>query len=178
MLVEAVVSGAYNASISLENLSTTVSHTTGSNKSSGARKEEKLVNHMELMMKMDYWLGVGTNDDSFDQHPQHERIMSSQLLPKPPSSAPSSTQSTANTTMYPALERYRLRKARQQQQQQQQSAAAASNNNNRDEGIAYTAPNSSHGTPSRTSRRPPTYYGAAAGGGMVSSSSALEDDEF
>mmetsp|Transcript_65 Transcript_65/g.94 ORF Transcript_65/g.94 Transcript_65/m.94 type:complete len:96 (+) Transcript_65:2098-2385(+) len=61
MLVEAVVSGAYNASISLENLSTTVSHTTGSNKSSGARKEEKLVNHMELMMKMDYWLGVGTN---------------------------------------------------------------------------------------------------------------------
>ena len=146
-----------------------------------------LINHMELMMKMDYWLGVGTNDDSFDQQPQHESIMSSQLLPprsqlKPPSSAPSSSQSTANTNMYQemsglsALERYRLRKARQQQQQQ--SAAAASNNNNHDEGIVYTVPNSSHGTPSRTSRRPPTYYGAAAAGGMVPSSSALEDDEF
>mmetsp|Transcript_29176 Transcript_29176/g.58645 ORF Transcript_29176/g.58645 Transcript_29176/m.58645 type:complete len:456 (-) Transcript_29176:2841-4208(-) len=62
ILVEAVVSGAYNASISLENLFTTVSHTTGSNNSSGARKEEKektpdslihsvssdKVNHMEL----------------------------------------------------------------------------------------------------------------------------------
>mmetsp|Transcript_29183 Transcript_29183/g.58678 ORF Transcript_29183/g.58678 Transcript_29183/m.58678 type:complete len:1046 (-) Transcript_29183:31-3168(-) len=132
--------------------------------------------------------GGGTNDDScFDQQQQqHESMMmsSQQQLPrsqlKPPSSAPSSTQSAADLDQdmsgLSALERYRLRKARQQQQQ---SAAAPSyNSNNHDEGNAYTAPSSSHGTPSRTSsRRPPTYGAAAASSSLSSSSSFADEDD-
>eukprot|EP00984_Skeletonema_dohrnii_P020049 scaffold9692_cov117-Skeletonema_dohrnii-CCMP3373.AAC.8 len=140
--------------------------------------------------------GGGTNDDSFDQQQQqHESIMSSQQhqLPrsqlKPPSSAPSSTQSTADLDQdmsgLSALERYRLRKARQQQQQQSAAAASSavaasssySNNNNHDEGIAYTAPSSTHGTPSRTSSRRPPTYGAAASSSLSSSSSFADEDD-
>jgi len=134
--------------------------------------------------------GGGTNDDScFDQQQQqHESMMSSQQhqLPrsqlKPPSSAPSSTQSTADLDQdmsgLSALERYRLRKARQQQQSAAapSAVAASSYSNNHDEGIAYNAPSSSHGTPSRTSRRPPT-YGAAASSSLSSSSSFADEDD-
>jgi len=135
--------------------------------------------------------GGGTNDDScFDQQQQHESMMmsSQQQLPrsqlKPPSSAPSSTQSAADLDQdmsgLSALERYRLRKARQQQQQSSAAATAPSSsyNNNHDEGNAYTAPSSSHGTPSRTSsRRPPTYGAAAASSSLSSSSSFADEDD-
>mmetsp|Transcript_6335 Transcript_6335/g.9591 ORF Transcript_6335/g.9591 Transcript_6335/m.9591 type:complete len:1035 (+) Transcript_6335:108-3212(+) len=139
--------------------------------------------------------GGGTNDDScFDQQQQqHESMMSSQQhqLPrsqlKPPSSAPSSTQSAADLDQdmsgLSALERYRLRKARQQQQQSAAAAttsavAASSHSNNHDEGIAYNAPSSTHGTPSRTSSRRPPTYGAAASSLSSSSSFADEDDNI
>ncbi|KAL7492589.1 hypothetical protein ACHAWT_003024 [Skeletonema menzelii] len=131
------------------------------------------------------------NDDSFDHHQQQQQqnemmMMSSHQLPRsqlrPPSSAPSSSQSTLNNNVdvdqdmsgLSALERYRLRKARQQQQQQQESVAPTAtsssynNHHHQDEG---------HGTPSRnTSRRPPTYAGGASSSLSSSSSFADEDD--
>jgi kinesin family protein C1 len=141
------------------------------------------------------------------QQAQCSERMSSQLPRtqlKPPSSAPSSSsQSTLDLDQddvsgLSALERYRLRKARQQQQQQQQQqssalssssfAAAAGgggsasnnySNSNQDEGVAYAvASASAAGTPSRTtttSRLPPT-YGAASSSLSSSSSFADEDD--
>jgi len=149
-------------------------------------------------------VGGNNNDTSFDQmdHQQQQQQQQynetrSQL--KPPSSAPSSSQSTSmdldqDMSGLSALERYRLRKARQQQQQQDSVASSAgaggggggsaSNNyySNHDEGVAYTASASapsSHGTPSRTttSRLPPTYYGAASSSLSSASSSFADDDD-
>ena len=144
----------------------------------------------------------GNKDTSFDhqqqQQQQHnEMIMSSQLLPRsqlqPPSSAPSSSPSTSmdldqDMSGLSALERYRLRKARQQQSSVASYTAGGGNasndysNNNHEDGVAYTAaaaaaPPSSHGTPSRTntsSRLPPTTYGASS---SLSSSSSFADDD-